>query len=1433
MQLGKTYSPALDTDIANGEVITAQVSTAAAAIGSAAQDQCAFTSAGVSITIAPGSAAQLTSDKVLTSQTICSGDTVVFTATGAGAGVVTYTFRAGSVAGSGATLQTGPGTTYSQAFTTSGSVNLEAETSGGCKSYDVLDILMPVITAGGSIALNDADLLLCGTVAIPAFIANDSTSVVASSTGSSPGTVITYQWEIRNGVSGSWSPISGATSSTGNLDVSASPVSVEQNKQIRRAAYATLNGVTCSVVYSTNNISINVEADRNPVVTVGPSATVCLEGVSDLVFTLTTTNDASTDTYAWYKNGALIAGAIGKTYSPALDTDIANGEVITAQVSTAAAAIGSAAQDQCAFTSAGVSITIAPGSAAQLTSDKVLTSQTICSGDTVVFTATGAGAGVVTYTFRAGAVAGSGATLQTGPGTTYSQAFTTSGSVNLEAETSGGCKSYDVLDILMPVITAGGSIALNDADLLLCGTVAIPAFIANDSTSVVASSTGSSPGTVITYQWEIRNGVSGSWSPISGATSSTGNLDVSASPVSVEQNKQIRRAAYATLNGVTCSVVYSTNNISINVEADRNPVVTVGPSATVCLEGVSDLVFTLTTTNDASTDTYAWYKNGALIAGAIGKTYSPALDTDIANGEVITAQVSTAAAAIGSAAQDFCAFTSAPVAITISSVPTAQISSTAVGNIICGGNPGGAPFADTVTFTANLIAGASYQFFNGAGAPLTANVVNGNTFTTDDFSETDTDLQFTVTVRITNVAGCFDEASMVISMNYVIADGGSITGGTFSQNICSGTAPNAFVGLGVQENPDGVDDFADGADYPNGTATVSAVISYQWQNKVGAGIWQDIIGATVSSTYQAPALFNTTQYRRQSISTLNGVECIENSSSIITINVATALTGGVVERNTGGSTFIDATQILCPGDIPQLLRVDGATPAAADINFQWEFSADSVTWYDILTTNTSVTTDLGITFPFNATGETFQPQAITEATISSVHSMTVTGTTPPLVAGDFYRVSIGVDVFTVTIGEDGTAAGGDNNVNNIDEVLVLLAYKINNSGTGITAVQSGTTDNITLTLAPGSTLTPVWRFDDATVDVTFANYAFAQTYNGQSNTRFYKRRVFQNFGGAVPTPCAADSDIHQVTLNTLEPGRIANSQLLYCDSSIPLQFTSIRDAYSPTLGAITYQWQQTTDVAQTVWQDITTANGYPANETAIDFSPTRTITQTTSFRRRAFSTLGGVVCDDIDNSVTNVVQLTILDEVSSGNILASQEVCQILGAPLTVLVGDLVNIVATGVETDRGTGDAVIYQWQFSADNNIWYNVLTNSVSASTNILGTASFTADLNGTTITAAQQKADIEKYLAAQVDPDLLRIIYYRLKTTRVNDIDDSGAQNGTESTCEVFSAASPVSIFAQPTLVQTTAPLGGQTVCITQAVIPITFQWGGSANWNKNN
>ena len=197
-------------------------------------------------------------------------------------------------------------------------------------------------------------------------------------------------------------------------------------------------------------------------------------------------------------------------------------------------------------------------------------------------------------------------------------------------------------------------------------------------------------------------------------------------------------------------------------------------------------------------------------------------------------------------------------------------------------------------FTANVIAGASYQFFDGAGIPLTANLLGVNTFSTNgtpphSFSVTDSDLQFIVTVRITNTAGCFDEESVTIFMNYVRDTGVSITGGAMSENICSGSAPTSFIGSNPFVAGDGTNDWNDGADNP-GTAS----ITYRWERRVApfaALGWLPIgsVAASVSSTYQAPPLFQTTEFRRTSISTLNGKVCTQSSSSIITINVATAL----------------------------------------------------------------------------------------------------------------------------------------------------------------------------------------------------------------------------------------------------------------------------------------------------------------------------------------------------------------------------------------------------------------------------------------------------------------------------------------------------------------------------------------------------------------
>ncbi len=86
-----------------------------------------------------------------------------------------------------------------------------------------------------------------------------------------------------------------------------------------------------------------------PTVAVNPGTSVCRDDVDGLVFTVNTINTQATDTYQWYRNGAAIGGATNTTYSPALDTDINDGDTITVIVTTVA-------PDSCTFTSAGTLI---------------------------------------------------------------------------------------------------------------------------------------------------------------------------------------------------------------------------------------------------------------------------------------------------------------------------------------------------------------------------------------------------------------------------------------------------------------------------------------------------------------------------------------------------------------------------------------------------------------------------------------------------------------------------------------------------------------------------------------------------------------------------------------------------------------------------------------------------------------------------------------------------------------------------------------------------------------------------------------------------------------------------------------------------------------------------------------------------------------------
>ena len=334
------------------------------------------------------------------------------------------------------------------------------------------------------------------------------------------------------------------------------------------------------------------------------------------------------------------------------------------------------------------------------------------------------------------------------------------------------------------------------------------------------------------------------------------------------------------------------------------------------------------------------------------------------------------------------------------------------------------------------------------------------------------------------------------------------------------------------------------------------------------------------------------------------------------------------------------------------------------------------------------------------------------------------------------------------------------------------------------------------------------------LDRTAANSSNTITYNAQGPTRFYRRTMTQNFGGAVLPLCQTFSDVHTVEVNTVIAGKVSNTNLVICHNTFPSEFTSERDAYSTNIGAaITYQWYRTTDIARSVWAPI-------GGATLSNLTFTTSLTQSTSFRRRATSTYSATICF----AETDPITITVLDEINPGFILANQSICREVGSPLTVDVNDLVNIVANNVETDDGANDGINYQWQFSVDNNNWDDIIAGARSD----IVSAGFAATLSQTTIiSAAQLDTDIQRRLEKIVDPDVSTVVYYRLKTTRYDDSSNNNVLDVGELTCEVFSGVTSITISAQPTLIQTTAPLGGQTVCDGENIDTITFRYGGSA------
>ena len=515
----------------------------------------------------------------------------------------------------------------------------------------------------------------------------------------------------------------------------------------------------------------------------------------------------------------------------------------------------------------------------------------------------------------------------------------------------------------------------------------------------------------------------------------------------------------------------------------------------------------------------------------------------------------------------------------------------------------------------------------------------------------------------------------------------ALTAGSIAadQTVCAGTAPAPLTST---------------APATSGTGT----FAYQWEASPDNITWTAIAGAT-AETYAPGALAVTTYFRRQ----VRSGTCTTAPTNTVTITVTPALTAG----------SIATSQALCAGATPAALTsVSDADGGNGAIAYQWESSADNVTWAAI----------------GGATGPAYAPGALSATTyfrrragagstcapaISNVVTITVT---PALVAG-----TIGTDqtlcpgATPAALTSPVAASGGtgafayqwESSVDNVTWTALAGAISAGYAPGVLTAttyfrrrVTSGPcgpeySPAVVLTVLPALTAGSIAASQTVCAGTTPAPLTSAGAASGGTGTFAYQWESSPDNTSWTAIAGATNADYAPGALTTttyfrrqvrsgacttlpsnvvtltvvpaLTPGTIGANQAL-CAGGTPVSLSSAAPATGGT-GPPDYQWEASTD--NVTWTAL-------AGATGLTYAP-GPLSATTYFRRRASSGSG---CTP---AFSNVITITVAPALTAGTIGTDQALCP--GATpvaLTSLAG------AVG-----GTG-SYSYQWESSADNATW-----------------------------------------------------------------------------------------------------------------------------------
>ncbi|HEX8429557.1 gliding motility-associated C-terminal domain-containing protein [Hymenobacter sp.] len=325
----------------------------------------------------------------------------------------------------------------------------------------------------------------------------------------------------------------------------------------------------------------------------------------------------------------------------------------------------------------------------------------------------------------------------------------------------------------------------------------------------------------------------------------------------------------------------------------------------------------------------------------------------------------------------------------------------------------------------------------------------------------------------------------------------------------------------------------------------TGTFTYQWESSTDNTTWTPVAGAT-SDTFAPGLLTATTYFRRQ----VSSGACTTTPSNTVTVTVVPALVAG----------NIAADQTLCAGGTPAPLTSNtAATGGTGTIVYQWESSADNVTWTAVA----------------GATGPTLAPSALPATTYFRRQASSGSACAPAV--SNVVTITVAPALTAGSIAADQALCPGA-----MPTPLTSTAGPSGGTGTFIYQWESST-DNTNWTPIAGAT------------GPTFAPGALTAT-------TYFRRQVTSGPCGPVYSPSVAIT-----VLPTLVAGTVAANQTV-CAGATPSPLTSTAAATGGT-GMVTYQWESSAD--NVTWTPI-------AGATAADYAP-GPLTATTYFRRQANS----------------------------------------------------------------------------------------------------------------------------------------------------------------------------------------------------------------------